>query len=48
MDIKLRPGTPEDADECGRIWYEAFSTLAMAHGFPPDFPLPKATTGLKP
>jgi predicted N-acetyltransferase YhbS len=38
MEIKLRPGTPEDATECGRICYEAFASLATAHGFPPDFP----------
>lgn len=38
MDIKLRPGTPEDATECGRICYEAFASLATTHGFPPDFP----------
>ncbi|HVM36342.1 MAG TPA: GNAT family N-acetyltransferase [Actinomycetota bacterium] len=38
MEIKLRPGTVGDATECGRICYEAFASLATAHGFPPDFP----------
>ena len=35
MDIKLRPGTPQDAQTCGRICYEAFSTPAGKHYFPP-------------
>jgi len=39
-DVRLRPGTPEDAEACGRICYEAFATLAAAHGFPCDFPSP--------
>lgn len=38
MDVRLRPGRPEDAEACGRICYEAFATLAAAHGFPCDFP----------
>lgn len=38
MDVILRPGRPGDADECGRICYEAFRAIAHAHGFPPDFP----------
>ncbi len=46
MDVKLRPGTPEDADACGRICYDAFATLAAAHGFPCDFPSPDVATGL--
>jgi predicted N-acetyltransferase YhbS len=37
-DVTLRPGRPEDAEACGRICYEAFATLAAAHGFPCDFP----------
>ena len=40
MDVKLRPGTPEDAQTCGRICYEAFSTLAGDHNFPPEMPTP--------
>ena len=46
MDVKLRPGTPEDAEACGRICYDAFATLAAAHGFPCDFPSPDVATGL--
>jgi predicted N-acetyltransferase YhbS len=39
--LSLRPGTPGDATACGRICYEAFRTIAEAHGFPPDFPSPE-------
>ena len=35
---RLRPGRPEDAEDAGRICYEAFRALAAAHNFPPDFP----------
>jgi predicted N-acetyltransferase YhbS len=38
MTLKLRPGTPADATECGRIMYEAFKAIAEQHNFPPDFP----------
>jgi predicted N-acetyltransferase YhbS len=41
MDIKLRPGTPADADICGTICYDAFKTISEAHGFAPDFPAPE-------
>jgi predicted N-acetyltransferase YhbS len=46
VDVKLRPGTPEDAEACGRICYDAFATLAAAHGFPCDFSSPDVATGL--
>jgi GNAT superfamily N-acetyltransferase len=46
MDLKLRPGTPEDAQTCGRICYEAFSTIASEHNFPPDFHSADAAAGL--
>ena len=36
MDIKLRSGTPADAEICGRICYNAFKTISEAHGFAPD------------
>ncbi len=45
MDIKLRPGTPADAENCGRICYNAFKTIAETHGFLPDFPSPEIATG---
>jgi predicted N-acetyltransferase YhbS len=38
MDFRVREAVPEDWQECGRICYEAFATLAARHGFPPDFP----------
>ena len=38
MSLTLRPGTPDDADELGRICFEAFHAIATAHNFPPDFP----------
>lgn len=41
MNIKVRPGTPEDAEVCGRICYDAFKTISEAHGFVPDFPAPE-------
>jgi GNAT superfamily N-acetyltransferase len=46
MDIKLRPGTPADAEICGRICYHAFKTISEAHGFAPDFPAPEAAIGV--
>jgi GNAT superfamily N-acetyltransferase len=46
MDLKLRPGTPEDAQTCGRICYEAFSTIASEHNFAPDFHSPDEAAGL--
>ena len=41
MNIKLRSGTPADAEVCGRICYNAFKTISEAHGFTPDFPAPE-------
>lgn len=46
LRTKLRPGSPDDAVECGRICYEAFATLAAAHSFPCDFPSAEVATGL--
>ena len=46
MALRLRPGTPADAAECGRILYEAFRTIAEQHDFPPDFPSVEAATGV--
>ncbi|MFH8656562.1 GNAT family N-acetyltransferase [Streptomyces afghaniensis] len=42
VDLILRPGTADDAAECGRICYEAFAGIAEEHAFPPDFPSPDA------
>ncbi len=44
MDITLREAVPADTQECGRILYEAFATLADNHGFPHDFPSIEAAT----
>ena len=46
MDVKLRPGTPEDGQSCGRICYEAFSALAGNHNFPPEMPTPEIAVGI--
>lgn len=46
MDVKLRPGRPEDADACGIICYQAFRRIAGEHNYPPDFPAPEVATGL--
>jgi GNAT superfamily N-acetyltransferase len=44
--VEVRIASPEDAAVCGRICYEAFSTLNERHGFPCDFPGPEVTIGL--
>ena len=46
MDLKLRPGTSEDAQTCGRICYEAFSTLAQEHNFPKEMSTPEFAVGV--
>jgi len=46
MNVKLRPGTPDDAQACGTICYEAFKQISEAHNFPPDFPSPDVAIGL--
>jgi predicted N-acetyltransferase YhbS len=46
MDVKVRPGTPDDAEACGRICYAAFAAVAAAHGAPCDFPGPEVATAL--
>ena len=45
-DIKLREGRAEDATACGTICYEAFTTIAKAHNFTPDFPSVDVAVGL--
>ena len=44
--IELRPPTAEDAEELGRICFEAFRSIAERHNFPPDFPSPEVAAGL--
>lgn len=38
MSLVLRPAKLEDSPAIGRITFEAFTRIAKAHGFPPDFP----------
>jgi len=45
-DMTIRKGTPEDAEICGRICYDAFKTISEAHGFLSDFPAPEVPIGL--
>jgi predicted N-acetyltransferase YhbS len=37
-NLRLRPGSIDDANEVGKIIYEAFSEIADKHGFPREFP----------
>ena len=41
-DVQIRRATPEDAEVCGRIFYEAFATINRSHNFPPELPAPEA------
>ncbi|HEX8925512.1 MAG TPA: GNAT family N-acetyltransferase [Terriglobales bacterium] len=44
--IAVRRATPADAEVCGRICYDAFTGIATAHNFPPDFPAPEVAVQL--
>ncbi len=46
MNIILRPGTSQDAETCGRICFEAFTSISEAHNFTPDFPLADVAIGM--
>lgn len=46
MTLKLRPGSVDDAEACGRILFEAFGSIAAQHNFQPDFPAVDVATGL--
>ena len=46
MEIELRQGVAADAEVCGKICYEAFTTIAKAHNFTPDFPSEEIAIGL--
>ena len=41
MNLNLRPATPEDAQICGRICYEAFKAIGEQHNFPSAWPSPQ-------
>jgi len=45
MKVILRAGTTADAESCGTICYEAFSTISDQHNFPRDFPAPEVAVG---
>ena len=45
-EVMVRIATPLDIPACGQICYDAFSTFNAAHGFPCDFPVPEAATGV--
>ena len=40
--IGIRRAAPEDAEACGRICYDAFTTINRQHNFPPELPAPDA------
>lgn len=42
--VIIRRAKREDAAECGRICYDAFTQINVRHGFPPDFPGPEVST----
>lgn len=44
--IELRTVEPSDIPACGTAMYEAFSSIAEQHNFPPDFPSAEAAGGL--
>jgi len=44
MDTTIRPASEADADECGRICYEAFRAFSERHGYPSIFPSVEAST----
>jgi len=43
--LVVRMARPEDAQECGRICYEAFTKINRDHAFPPDFPSAEVAVG---
>lgn len=44
--IHIRRASVADAQECGRICYEAFRVIAAEHSFPADFPAPETAIGV--
>lgn len=45
-ELAVRAATQEDSAICGKICYDAFSTINSTHGFPCDFPSPEVAVGL--
>ena len=46
MNLILRPGTSQDAETCGRICFEAFTSISEAHNFTSDFPAADVAIGM--
>jgi GNAT superfamily N-acetyltransferase len=46
MSATIRSAVPFDVENCGRVIYTAFQTLADHHRFPRDFPSAEVATGL--
>jgi GNAT superfamily N-acetyltransferase len=44
--VELRPAVPEDAEVCGRVFYEAFVGINKQHGFEPELPSLEWATGV--
>jgi predicted N-acetyltransferase YhbS len=40
--VRIRRANPEDAKTCGRICYDAFTTINQQHNFPPELPSSEA------
>ena len=45
-EVTIREATPEDAEDCARICFDAFGGIHDHHRFPRDFPALDAATGL--
>jgi GNAT superfamily N-acetyltransferase len=41
-NVRIRQAAPNDAEVCGRIFYEAFAAINRSHNFPPELPAPEA------
>lgn len=44
--VELRRAIPEDAEVCGRIFYEAFTDINRKHVFAPEVPTVEWATGV--
>lgn len=38
MSLRIRPIEQDDAEVCGKIWYEAHKAISFAHGYPSEPP----------
>lgn len=46
QSLVIRRATPVDVEVCGRICFQAFTTLSNHHNFPPDIPDPAVSIGI--